>query len=48
MINILRGDGEIMREVTYEDLMDNVKSYINDDESLELISRACWSKASEW
>ena len=40
MINILRGDGEIMREVTYEDLMDNVKSYINDDESLELISRA--------
>ena len=42
MINILRGDGEIMREVTYEDLMDNVKSYINDDEYVvKTINQIC-------
>ena len=31
-----------MREVTYDNLMNNVKNYIDDEKSLDMISRAFW------
>ena len=38
-----------MREVTYEDLMNNVRGYIEEDKSLEIISKAfeCAKKLHE-
>ena len=31
-----------MREVTYDSLMNNIKNYIDDEKSLDVISRAFW------
>ena len=31
-----------MREVTYDNLMNNVKNYIDDEKSLDIISKAFW------
>lgn len=31
-----------MREVTYDSLMNNIKNYIDDEKSLDMISRAFW------
>lgn len=31
-----------MREVTYDNLMNNIKNYIDDEKSLDMISRAFW------
>ena len=31
-----------MREVTYYSLMNNIKNYIDDEKSLDMISRAFW------